>query len=151
MQNTHRKINFQVEGAVYKLEIAGAALVQRLHLGHEAVQLERPRGFVERAQAKLAFERATPRRLNVQQAFGQVFGRVFGVRQGQLGQRRLLTGNHFHQGPGAIEQRAAQLGKAHIAPAGHDVIGQRANLLPVGFKTDLWPAQHHGDVRPQRL
>ena len=47
LQNPHRKIDLQVKGAVHKLEVAGAALIQNLHLGHEAVQLEGPGGLVE--------------------------------------------------------------------------------------------------------
>ena len=123
LQNPHRKIDLQIESAVNKLEVARAALKQRVHLGHEAVQLKRPRRLVKRTQAKLALERAAARGFDIQQALGQVFCRVFVVGQGQCLQRRLLADNDFHERLRAIEQRAAQLGESHIAPAGDDVVG----------------------------
>ena len=149
LQDAHRNIHLQVERAIHKFKVACAALVQRFHLGHEAVQLKRPGGFVQRTEAKLAFERAAARGFDVEQALGQILRRVFAIRQRQFGQRRLLAGDDFHQRRRAVEQGAAQFGKAHIAPAGDDVVGQAADFLLAGFKANFRPAEHDFDVRAQ--
>ena len=69
-QDAHRRLDFQVEGAVHKFESACAACVQIVQRRQKCFQLERPGGFVQRAQAKRAFERAAARSLHVQNALG---------------------------------------------------------------------------------
>jgi len=56
----------KVEGAVYKLELACAALVQFGHLGQEQVEVEGPGCLVEGGEAEFAFERAAARCFDVQ-------------------------------------------------------------------------------------
>ncbi len=129
LQDAHRMLDLQIERAVDKLEAAGTALVQALQRRQHAVKLKAPSGFVERTEAKLALERAATRGFHIQQAVRQVGIRIFVIRQRQLGQRRLLAGDDFHQGRWPVQQGAAQLGKAHVAPAGDDKVGQLADRL----------------------
>ncbi len=151
LQDAHRVVYFQIEGAVYKLEVARAALIQGLDLCHEQIQIKRPRGFVERAQAKLTLEGATARRLHIQQALRQVFSGVLAVRHGQLTECWLLAGNHLHQRLRAIQQGAAEFGKAHISPARNHMVGQAANFLLLHLMANLGSAQHNFDAGPQRF
>ena len=81
----------------------------------------------------------------------QVGVAVLGIGQGNLVERRLLARNHLHQRQWAVQQRAAQLGKAHITPAGDDMVGQRHDGLLRVFMADLGTAQHHFERRARRL
>ena len=69
-QDAHRRLDFQVEGAVHKFESARAACVQIVQRCQKFFQLKSPGGFVQGAQAKRALERAAARSLHVQNALG---------------------------------------------------------------------------------
>lgn len=56
LQDAYRKIHFQIKRAVHKFKVTSAALIECVHLGHKAVQLESPGGLVQRTQAELAFK-----------------------------------------------------------------------------------------------
>ena len=146
---THRHL--EVERAINKAKIARAAVVEFFDFGHERIQLERPRGFVQRRQTKFAFERAAARGLDIDKALGDVFVGVVRVRQRQLRQGRLFSRDHFVSSTIfrdlAAHDVSRQLRKSHIAPTGNHMIRQRANALLAGFVTDFRPAEHHGDVR----
>ena len=70
------------------------------------------------------------------------------VGQGDFVQGWLLTGDGFHQRARAEQEGAAQLGEAHIAPAGDHVVGQRHDGLGVRLIADFGAAEHDADVRP---
>ena len=76
---------------------------------------------------------------------------VFAVGQRQVGQRRLLAGDDLHERLRAVQQRAAQLGKTHITPAGDHMVGQMRDGLLFGLMAHLRPAQHQFEVGPRRL
>ena len=81
----------------------------------------------------------------------QVVFRKLGVRQINFFQWRLLPGYHLHQRARSVNECAAQLGKAHIAPAGNHVVGQRDDGLVVQLVAHLRPAQHHAHIGAQCL
>jgi hypothetical protein len=58
----------------------------------------------------------------------------------------LFPCNNFHQRFWAVQQGLAELRKAHIAPAGDDVVTHMNNLLLQRFMADLWAAQDDFDV-----
>ena len=149
LQYPHRGIDLQIEGAIHKLEVARAALVQRLQLDQKRIQIKGPGGFVQRAQAKLALERATTRGFDVQQAVRQIVIRVLAVRKLDVIQRRLFACDDFHQRLRAVQERAAQLGKAHITPAGDDVICKLHDGLLIHLMADLGAAQNDPDIGPR--
>ena len=66
-------------------------------------------------------------------------------------QRRLFARDDFHQRRGAVQQSAAQFGKADITPAGNDMVGQRHDGLLVLLMADLWATQNHFERRARRL
>ena len=82
LKDAGRGFDFQIEGAVYKLEVTRAAPKQRVHLGQESFQVKGDGGLVQRAQTKLTLEGATTRSLDIQQAVGQVIVGVVCVWQG---------------------------------------------------------------------
>ena len=149
-QDAHRGVNFQVKSAVHKLESACAACIQIVQRCQKFFQLESPGSFVQGAQAKRAFEWAAARGLHVQNPLRQVGVAVVRVGQGDLVQGWLLTCDGFHQRARAEQKGAAQLGKAHIAPAGDHVVGQRHDGLGVGLVADFGAAEHDADLRPLR-
>ena len=151
LQDPAGLIDAQIEGAVDKLEVACPPVPQRAQFGQKALQLERPGGLVQGAEAKLAPIRAAPRSLHVQQALGQITRAVFGIGQGQLRQRRLLASDDLHQGRRSIEQGPTQARETHIAPAGDHVVGQLANFLLIDLVADLGPAQHDANLGCQGL
>ena len=76
---------------------------------------------------------------------------VFGIRQRDLVQRGLFTGDDFHQRLRSVQQRATQFGKTHIAPAGDHVVSHPHNFLLIHLVADLGATEHNPDVRPLLL
>ncbi len=139
--------HLQVEGAVDKTEMPGAAVVQTLEFAEKTFHLEGPCGLVQRGQAEFAFERAAARSFDINETARDVFIRVFTVGQRDVGERRLLAGMDFLRRCLAGKNVGAKLRKSHVAPAGDNVIGQRADALLLRFVADLGAADDDDDVR----
>ncbi len=77
----------------------------------------------------------------------QIRGRVFGVGQRKVRERRLLTRMNLRERLWTQEQLAREPRKGHIAPAGDDVIRPPADRLGFDLVTDLRSTQDHDDVR----
>src|SRR5690606_17760860 len=97
-------------------------------------------GTVERRQAELTPERASARRLDVDDAMAQVFVAVERIRRLQRVGRDRLAGDDPLRRPGAREQLAAQLREGHVGGSGDHEVGVAADLLRFGLVADLGAA-----------
>ena len=144
--------SLQVEGAVDELETTRTALPQLVEfLPGSGLARKRPRGPVERREAELALERAAARGLHVDMPMPQILGRVLGVGQREVRERRPVRPRcTFASGRGPTSSWRAQPREGRIAPAGDDVVRQPADRLGVDLVADLRPTQHHDDVAARR-
>ncbi len=147
LQDAHRGLDLEVEGAVDELEAARAAPPQRIERLQERLQRKRPGGRVQGRQAELALERAAARGLHVEVALRQVGRAELAVGQRQVGQRRLHAGMHLHQRPRPVQDLPRQRREAHLAPAGDRVVGGAADGLLLDLVADFRAAEHHRHLR----
>ena len=87
--------DFQIESTVDKTEMPRAAVVQHLEFAEKTLNFEGPRGFIQRRQAELAFERAAARGFDINEAPRDVFVAVFAIGQRDVSERRLFAGVDF--------------------------------------------------------
>ena len=80
LQDTHRMLDLQIKRAVNKLKVAGAALVQSIHLAHEGVEVKSPGRLIECTQAKLTLKGTTARCFHIQQSLGDISVGVLVIR-----------------------------------------------------------------------
>src|SRR5260221_10362830 len=141
------------ERAIHKLELLYAGIEQALHVVEQCWQRNLAHRNVERRQTKLAGERTTARRLDVDDAMRDVVFSVEIVRQDDPGKVRQFSGDGFWKNTARrslappFQQYLAHFAKLQIRFAGDDVVGKFNNGLAVRFIADLRAAENDFDVR----
>lgn len=139
----------EVEGAINKFELAGAAVEKFLQSLDQGGKRELADGNVERGEAEFAGERATARGFDIKDAMGEVFVGVEIIGKGELVGKRQGGGDDLFAGRTLIENLAADRGELKVGFARDDEIGMADDFLAIGFIADFGAAKNEGDVGPE--
>ena len=142
LQHRKSRRRLQVEGAIDETEMPRTAIVQHSQLRKQRGHIKGHRSLVERGETELAAKRAAARGFDIEKPIAQVLVGVERIRRRDLRQIGRAAVDDASSGPVARKHAPAQVREREVRLPCDDVIGQRADSLPVDLETHLRPADH---------